>query len=396
MSTTHVSSAASSPSLSRGRTTKVFLFCSGLGHIRRGYESFTQECFEALSQEPALDLTLFKGGGKASNREIPLGNIPRNHPLATQIGAITEKLIGRGGPYWVEQTTFGFNLLPYVYLQKPDVVFFSDPNIGNILWHWRRLSKQNYQLLFSNGGPWMPPAFERWDHVQQLVPVHLEAAIALGDPPKKHSLVPYGIHMSKELQLLTSEERKTLRRQLGLPEQQRLLLSVAAINKYHKRADYVIREVASLPHPRPYLLLLGQQEAETPEIVQLGNELLGNDNFQIRTVGSSEVGKYYQVADAFVLASMSEGLARAYLEAMSYGLPCLTHDYEVTRFILENQGLLADLELPGNLAKLIPQAFEIVEDVAQRQALHSYTYERFSWDKLRPAYVDLITKCAQV
>jgi hypothetical protein len=34
--------------------------------------------------------------------------------------------------------------------------------------------------------------------------------------------------------------------------------------------DYVIREVASLPEPRPYLLLLGQETPDSPEIIKLG------------------------------------------------------------------------------------------------------------------------------
>ena len=60
--------------MSKDRVTKVFVICSGLGNIKRGYESFTQECFEALSQEPLLDVTLFKGGGKSSEKEIALWN----------------------------------------------------------------------------------------------------------------------------------------------------------------------------------------------------------------------------------------------------------------------------------------------------------------------------------
>jgi hypothetical protein len=48
--------------------------------------------------------------------------------------------------------------------------------------------------------------------------------------------------------------------------------------------DYLIEEVARLSKPRPYLLLLGQQEAESSEIIQRGKQLLGTENFQLRTV----------------------------------------------------------------------------------------------------------------
>lgn len=83
----------------------VFIICSGLGRVKRGYESFTQECFEALSQETSLDITLFKGGGESSGKDITLWNLPRTDPIVIQLGRVTDKLIRRG-PYFIEQTSF--------------------------------------------------------------------------------------------------------------------------------------------------------------------------------------------------------------------------------------------------------------------------------------------------
>lgn len=373
---------------------RVFIICSDLGHIKRGYESFTQECFEALSHEPLLDVTLFKGGGQSSDKEIALWNFPRNAPLTQQIGRITNILFGRGA-YGVEQGSFFLSLLPHLYFKKPDVVYFSDENLGNMLWHWRRLTKQSYKLLFSNGGPILPSFFVRPDYVQQVVPVHLDTALKAGVPAKKQSLVPYAVDISSELQILTSNEWAALRQQLGLPEHQPLLLSVGAINRDHKRMDYVIREVASLPEPRPYLLLLGQQTPDSPEIIKLGNELLGSDNFQTRSVAQDEVKNYYQIADVFILASLGEGFGRVFLEAMCYGLPCLAHDYEVTRFVLESEGYLANFELPGSLANLISQALAEADSASHRYRRHQQAYNRFSWEKLRPDYVKLIQCCTR-
>jgi 1,2-diacylglycerol 3-alpha-glucosyltransferase len=109
--------------LTKEQVIKVFIICSGLGHIKRGYESFTQECFEALSQEPLLDLTLFKGGGNSSEKEIALWNFPRNAPLTQQIARITEPVFGRGD-YAIEQGSFFLSLLPHLYFKKPDVIYF--------------------------------------------------------------------------------------------------------------------------------------------------------------------------------------------------------------------------------------------------------------------------------
>ncbi|MHC5718054.1 MAG: glycosyltransferase family 4 protein, partial [Nostoc sp.] len=131
---------------------KVFLICSGLGNVKRGFESFTQECFEALSQEPELDITLFKGGGKSNHRQISLWNFPRDSSVGIHLG----KLTGRGA-YFLEQVSFVCSLLPHIYQQQPNVIYFSDGAVGNILWHWRKRTGQRYKLLYSNGGPLSPP-----------------------------------------------------------------------------------------------------------------------------------------------------------------------------------------------------------------------------------------------
>ena len=370
--------------------TKVFLLCSGLGHINRGYESFTQECFDSLNGAPELDLTLFKGGGLPGPKQVVLPNLPRQSRLSDRLG---EK-IGKSG-YWLEQVTFTLSLLPHIARQKPDVIYFSDTNVGNLLWHWRRLTKQKYALLFSNGGPMQPP-YPRWDFVQQVAPSHLEAARAVGQPDEKQTLLPYGIQMEPELTLLTSDERAVLCRSLGLPVGRDVVLSVGAINKRHKRMDYVVREVAALPVPRPLLVLLGQPDEETPEVRALAETLLGADGYQIRTVPYQEVSQYYHAADAFVLASLHEGFGRVFLEAMSSGLPCLAHDYPLTRFVLGSSGSLVNFTQAGSLTALLCGALQDSREAAERQARHQTTFERFSWQHLGTQYVEMIQRCVSL
>jgi 1,2-diacylglycerol 3-alpha-glucosyltransferase len=373
---------------------KVFLLCSGLGHVKRGYESFTGECFEVLSQVDCLDITLFKGGGRSSKKEITLWNLPREKWASIQISQLVGLLTLRKDSYFTEQLSFFVSLLPYIYVGKPDVIYFSDESLGDLLWHWRRRTKQSYKLLFCNGGPTSTiQNIVRWDYVHQIAPIHQQAALHIGLPAQKQSLVPYGINMPSKVQILRPTERDALRSRLGLPEQRPLILSVAAIDKSRKRLDYLIREVASLPEPRPYLLLLGQQTEESPEISQLGNELLGADNFQIRTVTHNEVTNYYKIADAFVLTSLIEGFGRVFVEAMSHGLPCMAHDYEIAHFVLGKEGYFADLNLMGSLTCLLPQALAESQDQSKRYLRHQSVYNRFSWEKLRPDYIRLMESC---
>jgi glycosyltransferase involved in cell wall biosynthesis len=369
----------------------VFLICSGLGNVQRGYESFTQQCFEALQQEPStsLEVILFKGAGESQNQEFVLPNLPRGLSLTKKLGNLFKQ-----DPYFIEQFTFCLSLLPHIYQKRPHVIFFSDFNLGTMLWHLRRLTGLPYKLLFSNGAPNGPP-FSRMDYVQHLTPTHYQMALNAGESPSKHFFIPYGIRMSDRLELLSQEERNSLCRRLDLPSDRPILISVAAINKTHKRMDYLIREVAQIPEPRPFLLMLGHQNAESVDIINMGNQLLGQENFRVKTVPLEEVSQYYQVADLFVLASLSEGLPRVLLEAMSYGLPCLAHDYEITQFVLKDEGYLANFELSGSLTNLITQVLSEQYDDSKYRRYQS-VYQRFSWNQLRLDYVEMINRCADI
>src|SRR5436305_1548593 len=120
----------------------------------------------------------------------------------------------------------------------------------------RRAVGGNYKLLFSNGGPFWGPV-PKWDHIQQTTPVmfqHFRKMIS----DDRQSLVPYGRQIPETLELLAASDRDALRRSLGLPTDRPVVLSVGALNKHHKRIDYLISEVAMLDKPRPYLLMLGQ------------------------------------------------------------------------------------------------------------------------------------------
>jgi hypothetical protein len=236
---------------------RVFLLCSGLGHVRRGYESFTEECFTALSPHPELDISLFQGGNTSIAPATTLWNLPRNHPFTKRLATLSREGSNFSDPYFCEQASFCLSLIPHLHRQKPDVIFFSDFVLGTMLWHWRRISKLSYKLLFSNGAPNGPP-FSRMDHVQHLTPTHYQTALDAGEVASKHSLVPYGIHIEPKYTRLAQSDREAIRRKLGLPLDRPLILSVGAINKAHKRMDYLIQEVARLPEPRPYLILLGQ------------------------------------------------------------------------------------------------------------------------------------------
>ena len=372
-----------------GRPLRVVLVCSGLGHVTRGFETFAQDAAGALGAREELEVTLINAHGHSASGERLAPALRRARTGARVLGRMV-----RREPYWVEQASYALSLVPVLARERPDVVYFSDWVVGRALGLWRQASRQRFALLLSNGAAGQPPYDPSFDHVQQPTPVLLEVALRAGEPPDRHSMVPLGHTIDRELELLTGGERRALRERLGLPRRGRVVLSVAALNNWSKRIDYLIEELASLPEPRPYLVLLGQVEEETPAILQLARSLLGEDGFSARTVPPEAMADYYRAADALVLTSTTEGFGRVLVEAMAHGLPTIAHDYPVTHFVTGSHGTLADIRRPGALAGLLADVGEGDLNAAGGAARHGFAYRHFSWDTLAPRYVEMLSRAA--
>jgi glycosyltransferase involved in cell wall biosynthesis len=361
------------------------LACSGLEHANRGYESFARECFEELRDDPRLELELVKATGDSGDRERAVPALTRESGLARLAARRSYR-----GPLMVEQLAFAFSLQPLIFRRRPDVIYFSEWYTGVGLNWLRTVNRQRYALVLSNGSM-AAEGFEPFDRVHQHTAPALEYVLARGADPAKQVLLPVAFKFVPTLDVPSSDERRSLRTRLGLPLDRSIVISVAALNRWHKRLDYLIEEVARLPEPRPYVLLVGQPEAETEGLRSLAGSLLGEDGHSFRTVHRDEVDLLLRASDAFVLASLAEGLPRALVEAMDKGLPCLAHDYSVADYAMGGHGKLADFTQPGALAGLLANgAVDSWRDPAAAQARHRFVYESFSWDRLRPQYVELL------
>src|SRR4051812_36873994 len=112
------SQSSTNPSPAQGRGPKIAIACSGLGHISRGVETWAADLAQALHRRGA-NVTLFQGGGVASapwQRVIPCLQrfTPEAECLAKKYARVGGWRFGMGNRYAVEQTTFGWNLWPYI------------------------------------------------------------------------------------------------------------------------------------------------------------------------------------------------------------------------------------------------------------------------------------------
>ena len=328
-----------------GAPLRVLFCCTGVGILNRGIESFFREAFDNLHGVGGLQALLLKGSGPSSELEHVVRCIPRTSWLAAAIGALA-----RRNAYVAEQWSSFLPVVRQIREFRPEVVFYSDANLGFLLFWLRRWVGVPYRLLFSNGGPCRPP-FVRLDFVHQVNPVCLEEALRAGEPPEKHIMVPYGLRVGAPPCSVDDGSRRALRERLALPADRPMVLSVGWVSRAHKRMDYVVEEVAKLPAPRPFLMLLGSIDRSSDEIIRLAHERLGPDGFAARSVPYHEVAQYYAAADCFVLASLCEGFGRVFLEALAHGLPVIAHQHPVMRYVLGEHGILADLSVEGALAR---------------------------------------------
>jgi 1,2-diacylglycerol 3-alpha-glucosyltransferase len=371
---------------------RVYLPCTGLGHERRGFESFTRGFAAAMQDESSVRLEVFAGGRDGGSatvlREKVVPNLRRGGAAARAIGAII-----RRDPYFVEQGSFFVGFLPAVLRQAPDLIYFADLNLGNALWHWRRLSGARYRLLFYNGGATRMP-FTRCDHVQQVVPSRLEEARQRGESTARQTVLPHGVAIAPRHEHVTPAMRTAARATLGLSVEGPVLLSVGQLDRATKRTDLLIESVAAMPAPRPYLLLAGADGPDGDSLRALAAARLGSQ-WSWMTLVPSRMGEAYRAADRFALLSRGEGFGLAYVEALAAGLPVLAHDEEVTRFVTGENALLRDVADATGGARALTELFAAPMDAASCAARHESVRSRFGWDVLRPGYVSLLQKVAR-
>jgi 1,2-diacylglycerol 3-alpha-glucosyltransferase len=375
---------------------KVFFSCSGVGILNRGIESFFREAFDGLRRTEGLDITLCKGAGEPKVDERVLWNLPRTGAAAKFLGACA-----RRNGYVVEQLSSFPSMVRAIRRERPDLIFYSDSNLGFQLFRWRRRIGVPYRLLFSNGGPCHAP-FDRTDGVHQIAPQHLQEALAAGEAPERHFMIPYGINVPLGTPICDAAAQRALRKRLNLPVDRPIVLSVGWIAAEHKRMDYVVREVAEVRRQRagdrsdsqPYLILLGSKDEHSAEVLALAREQLGEENFTARSVPYEQVADYYRAADVFALASLQEGFGRVFLEALMHGLPVIAHDYAVTKFVLGGEGKVIDMNQPGALAGALIEALS--QPTAPEVAAHrrEMVRARFSWPVLAPQYREMFRAAA--
>jgi glycosyltransferase involved in cell wall biosynthesis len=349
-----------------------------VGQTRRGYERFLVDLHRVLRTEGTIEATLFKGAGDAGPGEIVVPHVTRTGRLARALG---DRL--RYPRYHLEFLSFALSLGGTIGRGGFDVFHYIDPPLGRLLRTLRDLTGSAFRLLFTNAGPVSHDGSRFADHIHCLTPRARDEALARGVAEERLSMIPVGIDPG---QFRWVSSREELRERLGLPRDVFVVLSVAALNRHHKRIDCLIEEVARVPSEVVLWLDGGLHPDGDRSLPDLGRRLLG-ERFRHSHVDSGRLSELYAAADVFVSAALDEPFGMAVVEAMSCGLPVVTHDSAHFRWLTADAGLRTDLSVPGNLAALLT---DLVEKGPCRRARDpASAVGRFDWGALAPAYVKM-------
>lgn len=128
-----------------------------------------------------------------------------------------------------------------------------------------------------------------------------------------------GVETKKySLQIMDQTEK---RRELGIPIDSFVILSVGELNK-NKNHEIILKSIAKINQPNIYYIICGQ--GTLLNRLRDMSKKLGIEN-QVKLLGyRNDMPEIYRVADMFAFPSKREGLGLSALEAMASGLPIVT------------------------------------------------------------------------
>ncbi|MFT6437916.1 MAG: glycosyltransferase involved in cell wall biosynthesis [Candidatus Azotimanducaceae bacterium] len=368
---------------------RIAIVCPGIGLVQRGYERVMSDLFSVLRDSDQVDIHLFKGKGATNKREtVPFflarnGFILRNIPL--------HKLLGGGShraPMHVESLTLLLGMLPALLSGRFDIIHTIDPPFARILSKLKNRLGLSFKVLHTEASDMRASDYPPVDFIHQVSPVSYDEAIAYGVPAQSMHLIPIGINSQRFSSDLT---RKDLRKKYSIDDSTFVVLSVAALNRYHKRIDYLIEEFEQL-EGNDLLWLDGSMDLGEADIPDLAKQSLG-ERCRLSHIPSQDIGELYNLADVMVLASINEAFGMVVIEALSTDTAVLVHDCPHFQWLINDQKNLVDMGQQGALEHRLNELKNnrsILEDLRHSEEIR----RRFEWQYLAKEYESMYIKLA--
>ena len=319
-------------------------------------------------------------GAECGSFSRPIKSVGQNNPKLIKPSIISRILdqYFDYSPIHLEYLTSFFPCISYL-LRNPADLIFPLNNYGGLFVANCIRAIQKTPILFTDSNTYSSQNKSLKRNLG-LKPDHLivhspEVADSVKQiaPEQSLSMIPWGVDLTE-----FTPDGQTL--QTGLSEP--VILCVAPLNRHdHQRLELTIRAVASLPDAS--LLICGQGE-DQKYYQALGDRLLGKARFQIRCFAYAQMPTVYRSASIFTLASVRETRGLAYLEAMASGLPVVTTDDPMRRYLVGDAGITCNVNNINCYAESLQFAIEKQWYHIQKQAL------KFCWQKNISLYRQII------
>jgi len=364
----------------------IAIACSGLGHVRRGNETWARDVAAAL-HDAGAPVTLFGGGprAEASSPYIRIPNLRRDFP-------VLRRWLPWPKRYLAEQLSFLLGLRGRLLGGSWRLVHLCDPDLA--LQMHRRTQGTGLRVVFKDGMRLGPHWCSRLDFVQVLAPYYRDVvAREAGVDTRGWFVIP---HLVDTGTFQPANDRRATRAawpELGLGPEEFVVLGVGDYSDGgNKRLEWLVQEVAALPsNAGAVLVLAGQSEPEVFRQFEMkARSVLGERVRLLRNLPRAQVLRLYQVADVFAHAALQEPFGIVFLEAMACGLPLVGHTWPVTQWVIGDAGESLDMTRLGALSEVLgrwsasPGEREELAGRARRRAL-----EQFAPCRLVPRYLEM-------
>ncbi len=361
---------------------KVFLVCTGLGIVQRGFETYIADLAGKLrSAKTTFAITLYSGGKYESNKVISeqLFCISRNNRFLNF-------LFGHAFVSELELYSFFVSLFFETIRNKPNVIYLGEYKLYCYLYKIRKLFNLNYSLVLYTGGQVSPGLFDvTKDFVHHVTDVYYSELLKGGYPKERQFVLPHFFSQPENEKVI---EEINIR---SIAYEKKIIISVGLIDSTIKRMDRLVNVLSKSPD-KYFPVLLGEYSSDTPFIKKQLEDCFGKDNYYIGNVSRNELFAYLKQADLFILLSPKESFGLAAIEALSVGLPVICCDYPESRYVLKHMATLIDCDQDNNIGLLIDQLLDHTPTQNQIKQRVDFVNNTYSWDVLSNSYITMFNK----
>lgn len=209
--------------------------------------------------------------------------------------------------------------------------------------------------------------------------------------PEKLEVIESGIDLSRFKPV--SDYREEYRKKLGIKENEKVFINVANFQPWRKGQDILLKAFKNLDCKNCKLLLVGHK-TDSEEALKMIKDF----NLQDKVIGlgfRNDVEKLHQASDFFVLASNSEGIAGALLQAMASGKVVLsTLAGGIGEYLKDNEnGFTCNVGDDKCLTKKMEKMLNLSKEEYKRLSTNAIeTAKRYSIEETAKKWKNLIEK----